>query len=500
MKRIGLIDIGSNSMRLVLVRINSSNSYKIIDELKETIRLGEDMDENSNLHPNRIDNAVKYLKIFKNICDSINVDNIIAVATEAVRKAPNKEVFLEKVKKETGIEIRVLSGEEEAYYDYLGVIHSMDVKNTLIMDIGGSSAEFILVIDKKIKHSISLPFGAINITKKFNTSDAISPATEKELADFFYSMFKEVHWLNNLKIDTLVGVGGSIRNIGKIHKKLKSYPLNIIHNYKVDASDVIDIFNMVKTQSIEDKKKIKGLSKERSDIFTGACAAVCALINFCDVKSLSISGNGLREGLLYEYLTENNCNLEDVLDFSITNLIKNLDVNENHSNQIYNISNKLFQELKDIMNIEMDMSKILKTASMLHDCGVSINYYGHHLHSFYIIINSRLYGLSHRELLMSAYIASFHRKEDNKINILEYKDLVSKEDVEIIKKIGALLNISEYMCKNLSTYIEDVICYVQKDTVLIKTVSKFNFKIESSDCSKVCSNFKKVFKKDLLIL
>lgn len=500
MKRIGLIDIGSNSMRLVLVRMTANGSYKIIDELKETVRLGEDMDENLNLNSNRMDNAITYLKVFKNICDSINADDIIAVATEAVRKAPNKEYFLEKVKNETSIEIRVLSGEEEAYYDYLGVIHSMDVNNTLIMDIGGCSAEFILVKNKKIEHSISLPFGAINITKKFNTNNPITPDVEKNLTDFFYDIFKDVPWLNNLKIDTLVGVGGSIRNIGKIHKKQKSYPLNIIHNYTLDASEVSEIFDMVKNQNVDDRKKIKGLSKERADIFPGACAAVSSIISFCDIKTLFISGNGLREGLIYEYLTESNYNIENVLDFSINNLMRNLNMDENHSNQIYNISNKLFSELKDIMNIKKDISKVIKTASMLHDSGVSINYYGHHLHSFYIIINSRLYGLSHRELLMSAYAASFHRKEDNKVNILEYKDLISKDDIETIRKVGVLLNISEYICKNLSTHIEDVLCYIQKDAVLIKTISKFNYKVESSDFSKVCANFKKVYKKNLLIL
>ncbi|MBC2582862.1 exopolyphosphatase [Clostridium sp. DJ247] len=500
MKKIGVIDIGSNSIRLVLLRIGENNSFKIIDELKETVRLGEDMDENLNLSSERMEKAIKTLKFFKDICNSTEVHEIIAVATEAVRKANNKDVFLGLAKDAAALDIRILSGEEEAYYDYLGVIHSMDIKDTLIMDIGGCSAELILVKDKKIYKSISLPFGAINITEKFRIYDDITPEKEEEIHEFFYDIFRSIPWMSEIEFLSLVGVGGTIRNIAKIDKKLKNYPLAITHNYEMTSDDVLNIYNLVKSKNLEEKKKIRGLSKERADIFSGACSAVCSLIKFCAIDKLLVSGNGLREGLIYEYITKHGSSIEDVLDFSINNLLLNHSMNNKHGENTYRIVKKLFIELSDIIDIDENVEKILKTSSMLHDCGIAVNYYTHNLHSQYLIINSPLYGLSHRELLMSAYITAFHHKDDYKLNDLNYENIITKDDIKTIRKLALLLNIAEAISKSVGIYLANIACHIEKDTVVINVVSTLNYKFSTPDISKICSSFKKIFKKDLVIV
>ena len=219
MKKIAIIDIGSNSIRLVIVQINKDNSFRIIDEVKESVRLGKDMTLKGELNSSRIEMAIATLSFFKRLCLIQNINEILAIATEAVRKATNQKEFLRRVKTELSIDIRVLTGIQEAYYDYFGAINSMDFSDALIMDIGGSSSELILVKNRKLIHSISLPFGAINLTEKFSLQKAMDTKSETAIKNFLTSLFKDIPWLKDVENVPIIGIGGTIRNIGKTTSK-----------------------------------------------------------------------------------------------------------------------------------------------------------------------------------------------------------------------------------------------------------------------------------------
>ena len=159
MENLAIIDIGSNSVKMVIAKIKTNKSFKIIDEKKEIVRLGDNMGEDFKLAPEKINKTVQTLKTFKNFCQNKNTENIITVATAAVRKATNQNYFLRKVKQEAKLDVTVLSGKKEGYFDYLAVVNSIDKKEGLIMDIGGGSTELIWMKNKKTKKIISLPFG-----------------------------------------------------------------------------------------------------------------------------------------------------------------------------------------------------------------------------------------------------------------------------------------------------------------------------------------------------
>ena len=214
MKKIAIIDIGSNSIRLVIVQINKDNSFRIIDEVKESVRLGKDMTLKGELNSSRIEMAIATLSFFKRLCLIQNINEILAIATEAVRKATNQKEFLRRVKTELSIDIRVLTGIQEAYYDYFGAINSMDFSDALIMDIGGSSSELILVKNRKLIHSISLPFGAINLTEKFSLQKAMDTKSETAIKNFLTSLFKDIPWLKDVENVPIIGIGGKI---GRAH-------------------------------------------------------------------------------------------------------------------------------------------------------------------------------------------------------------------------------------------------------------------------------------------
>lgn len=499
MKHIGVIDIGSNSVRLLLTEITDKHSFKIITELKEYVRLGEGFDNNGNLKEEKIQETIKVLKLYKNFCDAFPETMIITTATEAVRKTKNQSYLIGRIKSETGLDVEILSGEKEAYYDYFASINTLNVKNALILDIGGASTEIILVNNRNLKECISLPFGAITLTRKFNLQDSISSAEEKNLKSFLFDSFSSITWLKDLKIDTLIGIGGSIRNIAKISKKRTNYPLNLIHNYTLDSNEVLDIYNEVKSKSTEQRKKIKGLSKDRADIFVGAVCAVNTLINMLKIKHLIISRNGLREGVLLGTLF-NKEKVEDILGFSINNILANNNINPKHSSHVYKLTLALFNELKPLHRLDDYLINVIRTSSMLHDIGNNISYYYHHKHSTYIILNSIIYGLTPRERVMSAFAASYHRSDNIPADFDKYKSLLDKVDIFSIKVIGLLIRIAENLDKDLSNSIMDVKCTMQDDMVIIKTVSNAHSDFLVNQAQAVSDSFKELLGKKLYVV
>lgn len=500
-KTIGIIDIGSNSVRLLLAEISDKNSLRIINELKEYVRLGDGFNENGVLSDDKIQLALDTLAAYKNVCSSFEVAEITAVATEAVRRAKNQQEFLSRAYNETGLNIRVLSGTEEAYYDYFSTMNSMSEENALIMDIGGASTEFILVKNRELVHSISLPFGALTLTDNFKINDALEKNQEEDLKTFILKYIDKIEWLNEARGLNLIGIGGSIRTLAKIHRKAADYPLNLIHNYRMKSQDVLSIYEDIKTKTAAQRKKIKGLSSDRCDIIVGAAAAVCSVIKKYALKNLIISRNGIREGLLFEHICKDNKLLPDVLQFSLNNVINNHNINYKHAQHIYHLFSSLSEALQPLYNNSNEnLYNIIKTAGMLHDVGLNITYYYHNKHSLYIILNSQINGLTHRELVMSACIAANHRDDNSLINYADYSLIIDKDDIEIIKKLGLLLKIAENIEKGMTGVVNDIKCSLNDDTVIVKTISSFHPSLEIKEGLIPAQEFKKVFGKKLYVV
>ncbi len=500
MKRIGIIDIGSNSVRLVLVDIGNNNSFRIFNEFKETVRLGEGVDETLLLQQEKIDLAIDTLKMFKNMCDSTFTNEIIPVATAAVRKAKNRDEFVNRAKDKLGLDIRVLSGEEEAYFAYWGVINSIDVEDGLIMDIGGGSTELILVKNRKLIESISLSFGSIDLSQKFNLTNTIKDKNIIDLETFLYDTFSKIEWLKDAKGIPLIGVGGTIRNMSKIIRRNDNYPLNITHNFRANGSDINNIYEMVREKKLSQRKKIKGLSKDRADIFVGATGAVASLIDYCNIDKVIVSGGGIREGIIYNYIHNDKNPVKDVLDFSINNIINKYYLNPIHSNQIYKLTKSLCNQILDFDSNEYNVDKIIKASSMLHDSGIHIRFYNHHMHSFYIILNSGINGLTHKEILMSAFVAASHRDKKLKVSWTKYKPILNVKDMDIVNKIGVLLRLAEGLDACLNRAVENVECFISENEVKIKPISHRNTNIEKKHAGYSASSFKKYFNKKLKII
>lgn len=504
MEKIAVIDLGSNSARLVLANILPNGHFVVFDELKETVRLGQDMERDGFLKPSRVAQAVKTLKMFRKLCDSNNVDKVYAIATNAVRRAKNQKSFLEEINSVCAFKFKVLSEEEEAMHIYQGVINSLDVPKAVIIDISGSSTQLIHYNRRNLLNRENLPFGSITLSDLFNDPGMSPEEQAKMIEDYVANQLSKIAWLKELEPDVqFVGVGGSFRNLAKICRRIKRYPLDMVHNFQVGLTDFNSIYDMVKVLDADKRAKIKGLSVERADIFSSALACIKGFFDYTGFTNLVISGSGIREGIMFNHAVPSTIEkpITDVLGHSIYTKMHYFDENIPHAEHVCNLSIQLYKQLRVLHKLPRQYVRVLRVASLLHDAGMRIKYYDHHKHSFYFIINSNLYGISHRDLVLAAFVAQGHRRDDfNMVEWNKYKDILKEEDLIAVMKLGVILRIAESLDRSMSGSVKSLNCDVLGDSVIMKTEVEGDCSLEIKDALSAGADFAKAYKKNLEIL
>ena len=503
MEKLGVIDLGSNTARLVIAELFTEGHYMVIDEMKESVRLGQDMDRDGFLKPQRVAETIRTLKMFKRLCDANSVDRIIAVATAAVRRAKNQRSFLDEIQASCNIKLRVLSEEEEAILVYRGVINTMDIPKGVILEIGGGSTKIIYYNRRNLLNYVSLPFGAVTLTDLF-AADCTPEQASEQIETFFTEQLKKVEWLKEIDPEAqMIGVGGSFRNLFKISKLVKKYPLDLPHNYRMTTQDFTGIYDMIRVLDVDKRKKIKGLSPDRADIMPAAMAIIKSFVSYVGIEGFAIGANGLREGLLLNNALPITLEkpISDVLSYSLDTINKYYGCNKAHVDHVVMLSIQLFKQLRVLHKFSRQYLKILKIAASLHDCGKRVKYYGNSKHSWYVIMNSAIHGATHREIVLAAFVAACYRRED--VSMAEwqkYKDIVTEEDLEAVKKLGVLLRIAESLDRSKAGVVTGVNCDVLGDSVIMKTEVSGDSLLELRDACSANSEFKKSFRKNLEIL
>ena len=504
LERIAIIDLGSNTARLLLIDVMENGYFQIVDQLKEAPRLGEGMERDGFLKPQRIQETIKTLKMFRKLCDVNGIERIIAVATAAVRSAKNQRSFLDEVSATCGIKLRVLSAEEEAMYVYRGVINTMDISKGIILEIGGGSTKIIHYNRRNLLNYETLPFGAITLTELFAEEGVSSDEQAAKIEEFFLEQLKRIDWLQTVDPETqLIGVGGSFRNLCRMTKIMKKYPLKTIHNYVVQDTDFSHVYDLIKGLDLDRKKKIKGLSSGRADILPAALAAVSAFKKYMNLGNIVISGSGLRTGIAFNYAVPSTLDkpVSDVLTFSLNSLVDFYGCDKKHVEQVVGLSVQLFKQLRVLHKFPRQYLKILKVASYLYETGKRVGFYNFEKNSAYVILNSNIMGISHRDLVLASFVSSSTGIDD--VNLAEwskYHDLVTDEDVDAVRKMGVILRIATCFDRSLSSVVKGINCDILGDSVIMKTEVDGDATLEINSALEVGGSFRKVFKKNLEIL
>ncbi len=298
--RLASIDIGTNSVKLVVAEVEDQNIRNVILERTEITRLGEYVNKTNTLQKEAMDRTLKIIRDFKLEADNLGVQKIIAIATSAMRDAENRDEFVKSVNETINTELWVATGDEEAELTFMGACSDPQLcsRKLILVDVGGGSTEFILGQNGIIEDKFSINAGCVRLTEEFIHSDPISTDeiqnVFKTIISLFYSRLSRI----DMNERDLVGVGGTITTLAAIHQGISDYKVDNIHRYVMSKEDIVSLLSYLKRMSLDERKKVQGLHPKRADIIVAGAAIFSTVMEILKAGEIIVSTRGLRYGTL----------------------------------------------------------------------------------------------------------------------------------------------------------------------------------------------------------
>ena len=463
-KILAFIDIGTNSIRLILVRLNLNYSYTVLRQEKEVVRLGENEFKNHQLQPEAMKRAVLVCKKFVELATSFGAGEIIAVATSAAREAKNQAEFLKQLKIEAKLEVKVIPGKEEARLIYLGVSSGVHIgrRKAIFIDIGGGSTEIAIGDQTKQYYIDSFELGAIRLTSMFiqegDTGNVPQDVYARMKLYIKKRIFKTAQFIKSARIECAFGSSGTIVNLAEIAMNMHEQGdagRNLVLGYK----NLRKVVSTLCTLALDERKKIQGINPERADIIVGGAAILETIMEEFGLEEITVSDRGIVHGMLMDYLSKREGFPQfqemSVREMSVLQLGRSCSINERHANTVISLALSLFDSSKRIglHDLGEREKELLKYSSFLHDIGGFISFKSHHLHSHYIIGNTELLGFDQIEINIMANVARFHRKKLPKRNDPALVEL-DEHSANTVIILSMLLRIAEKLDRSHTALIK----------------------------------------------
>jgi len=417
-----IIDIGSNSMRMVVLQKSSRFAFSLINETKSRVKISEGCYENNgNLQDIPMQRAFESLKSFLNISNALKSRKIMCVATSALRDAPNSKVFISKVKKELGLNIKVIDGEKEAYYGGVAASNLLHDDTFVTVDIGGGSTEFSFVKNGKIEKSISLDIGTVRIKELYFNKNNIEGAKT-----YILDNLKKIFDLDIEIPKKIVGIGGSIRALSKIVMAKNRYPLDILHGFTYNVKNEVSLFDRISRAKNNEDLKSFGVKKDRFDTIKEGAFIFKTILDELNIEEVVTSGVGVREGVyLTDLLRTSNHKFPENYNVSVRSLLDRFQIDEKQSAYLGNNAKKIFDALKPFHNLEDKYRELLVVASKLHSIGSTLNFYKSNDNAFDFILNGLNYDFLHTSRVVVAHTIKFSKKSlPSRSEISQYEELL----------------------------------------------------------------------------
>lgn len=478
------IDVGTNSIHMVVVRIQPAiPAFGIVDREKETIRLGSFCEKTGGLAEEAMERGIAALKRCCDIARSLNVEDIVAVATSAVREAPNGQAFLDRVKAEVGLDVNLISGNEEARRIYLGVLSGMEFhgKPHTMIDIGGGSTELILGSGEQHRCLSSTKVGAVRLMAQFITTDPVSDLEFGCLQAYVRGMLEpptdEVKsHLKPGEAMLLVGTSGTIECLAMMNAQEKlgfiPEPLN---GYQFSLADLQSWVGRLRKMSHSERLALPGMSPRRAEIIVAGAVILQEAMQLLGATEITICERALREGVVVDWMLTHGL-IEDRMQFqgsvrqrSVLKIARKYHVNLVHSDRIAQFALALFDQLQGKLHALGPLEReFLWAAAILHNCGHFISHSSHHKHSYYLIRNGELLGFNEAEVETIANIARYHRKNAPKKKHDNYRGLPTKYHRQIVEQLSALLRVAVALDRRGIGAIERLECLYQPDKSILE--------------------------------
>ena len=461
--RLAAIDIGSNSVRLLVAESLRGGNYRILDEEREPTRLGRSVASNGQLDDESMERTLAALRTFKEIAAGYQVTTLRTIATCAVREARNGPEFCRRVREDIGLEVEVITADREARLAFSSVQHAFDLsgKNVIVADIGGGSTEIVFATGNLIESIFTTPLGAVRLTEQFGIREGLSA---EELQRCLLKMDDEIG--SCLKKRTtrplfaphfLVGSGGTFTTLAELVMASKRQIDIPVAGYKVSHAELRHLLDRLRKMPLRARRSMSGMTPDRADIIVAGLSVIDGLMKRFHVNTLLIHTRGVRDGLVRELIDDSLVTSDDdpaQRDQAIERLAAACSGEPEHGRQVAALAGRIFAQLAEPFKLLPGDKLLLECASRLQDVGYVINYEQHHKHSYHLIRNSRLPGLRPHEVELIANVARYHRGALPK---RKHKNLarLSSDDHRRVQRLAAILRLagglaSQKVQRNLS--------------------------------------------------
>jgi exopolyphosphatase/guanosine-5'-triphosphate,3'-diphosphate pyrophosphatase len=456
METIAIIDLGTNTFHLLIAEISDREDFRILDKYKEPVKLGEGGITSGKISPKAFARGIRALKKFRKLIDSKHANVVKAFGTSAIRGAKNSKEFIDAAMQEAGIDIRVINGNEEASLIFEGVRNGVQLpvdENTLLVDIGGGSVEFIVNRDGQAQLLRSLDLGAARLLERVLPSDPIHPAEVKKvqtiIEDVAGSLIEEIKEFN---ISAIVGSSGTFETLGAIVARRKKDMLSSenLNSYRFNRKEFLQVHHLLVKSTRAERLEIPGMDPLRVDMIVIGTLLVEVLVQKLNVQRMMVSSFALKEGILYRHITEQRERVHKLMGNSarslrskaVRNLAEKYNYHKAHTLKVSELAGQIYDQLGTLNPFGKAERDLLLYGAILHDIGHFVNRSSHHKHGQYLVLNSGLSGFSHDELIILGNIVRYHRKSFPTRDHFHFKVLEQRHR-NLVRLLAGILRIAD---------------------------------------------------------
>jgi exopolyphosphatase/guanosine-5'-triphosphate,3'-diphosphate pyrophosphatase len=506
--RIAAIDIGTNSIHMIVVQVRPDLSFEVIDREKEMVRLGAGGLDGRALTPEAMHAALQVLSKFRRLAESHRVDEVIAVATSATREAENGGEFLQTVTQQTGIRPRVISGTEEARLIHLAAVYGVSVPRdvAVVIDIGGGSVEVTRGTGSNVELGRSFKLGVIRLTERFIKTDPLEPRDERKLVRHIDAEIgKYLSQIARDGFERVIGTSGTILSIGAVASAAEGLaPGAPLRNRRFSAKQIHRVRKELIALDLEKRLRVPGLEPRRADLAVAGAILVDDLLRRLGATEITLCDLSLREGLVLDYISRHRKEIAqadrypDVRRRSVFELAERCNYWPAHSQHVARLSIGLFDQTRAIHGLTDREREWLEYAAILHDIGVHISYEGHHKHSYYLVKNGDLRGFEPDEIEAIALVARYHRQATPKRKHDGFSDL-RRRTRRTVRTLAAILRLAESLDRSHAQTIAGFELHDRGDDDLLQLRSTGDAELELWAATRHAAPFERLTGKPLRI-
>ncbi|MEX2316880.1 MAG: Ppx/GppA phosphatase family protein [Pirellulales bacterium] len=496
--RIAAIDVGSNSVRLVVAEVLSSGGYRVLDEERENTRLAAAMTKTGRLDPAAADATIGVLRNFISIAAGYGAHQPRAIGTSALRDTEDGPAFCDRVRKELKLSIEVISAAEEARLAFLSVARAFDIsgREVAVADIGGGSTEIVLASSGLVDQVYETKLGTVRVAEQCGVADRSTPKQVAQLRDFVDRELRKEIGKPPFVPDMLFGTGGTFTALASIIMAAQGQAGQPMWGFRVTRAQIRHLVADLAQLSLDKRCKVPGLNPNRADIIVAGLAIIERVMRHLRVNVVQVHTRGVRDGLLLTMVQQAppRSAAPEERRGSVEEFAKNCGVDLPHARQVARIAGSLWEQLSQPLGLKPEDRELIESAALVANVGYLINFEGHHKHSYHLILNSELAGFEQSQLQLLAIVARYHRGAPPKQKHDQYRTL-SAADKRRVESLAAILRLALALDRTHQQHVEEVRAAVDGDRVRITVKARGDAEVDLWAAQRKVELFEKVFGK-----